>query len=276
MSNPVIYIILDGLSDEVACQQMGYLFALTEARSASYYSLQCELPSLSRPLYECLLTGATPIVSGIVHNGITRRSNQTSLFDLARTADLTTAAAAYHWVSELYNRAPYDPRRDRFTHDESLAIQHGIFYHQDNYPDEHLFLDAEYLRQQYQPDLMLIHPMNIDDAGHHFGSDSMQYRNQARLTDQILSEFLPEWIDAGYQILITADHGMNADHAHGGRQNCERMVPLFVIGEQFSHQPNLNIQQTQLCGTVATLLGITGHPKPVCTQLLREDLCPHG
>ncbi|MFM2483047.1 alkaline phosphatase family protein [Celerinatantimonas sp. YJH-8] len=276
MSNSVIYIIIDGLSDQVARQQMGYLFALTEAGQASYYTLQCELPSLSRPLYECLLTGATPVESGIVHNGVQRRSNQVSLFDLVRSTQKTTAAAAYHWFSELYNRSPYSARRDRFTHDPTLAIQHGIFYHQDHYPDEHVFLDADYLRCQYQPDLLLIHPMNIDDAGHHFGLDSSEYRNQARQTDLLLSHYLPEWMAEGYQIIITADHGMTADKMHGGRQPCEREVPLFVIGDHFSHNLDIVPRQKELCGCIASLMGIANHHKPICKALLKETLCLDG
>lgn len=270
MSRPVIYIILDGLSDWVARQDMGYLIALTEANLATHYTLECELPAISRPLYECLLTGAEPIVSGVVNNGITRLSNQTSLFHLARQHDLSTAAAAYHWVSELYNHSPYNASRDRFTFDESLPIQNGIFYHQDNYPDDHLFLDAEYLRSHFHPDLLLIHPMNIDDAGHKYSFDAKEYRNQARITDRILSDWLPAWIEAGYQIIVTADHGMNNDFNHCGIRPEERQVPLFVIGDAFSHIPDVQPLQRQLCGIVADLLNIT-HNKPNNPALLKEN-----
>jgi hypothetical protein len=48
-----------------------------------------------------------PIDSGIVHNNVSRLSNQRSIFHYARDAGLKTAAAAYHWVSELYNRSPF-------------------------------------------------------------------------------------------------------------------------------------------------------------------------
>lgn len=272
MSSRVIYIVLDGLSDSVAQHCMGYLLALTEARQASYYTLECELPAISRPLYECLLSGVAPIESGIVHNGINRRSNQVSLFDLARNMGKTTAAAAYHWVSELYNRSPYQPTRDRFTNNAELPIQHGIFYHQDDYPDDHLFLDAEYLRSHYDPDLLLIHPMNIDDAGHRFGLDSIEYRNKARQTDMILSDYLPKWIEADYQIIVTADHGMTNDHSHGGRLPQEREVPLFVIGSQFNHEQQSKPRQIELCGVVADLLGISNHGKPNNTQLVRKEI----
>ena len=83
--------------------------AYVGAGRAALYKLECELPSLSRPLYECILTGVPPIQSGIVHNQVARLSNQRSIFHYATDAGLSTAAAAYHWVSELYNRTPFDP-----------------------------------------------------------------------------------------------------------------------------------------------------------------------
>jgi len=269
MSRRVIYIVLDGLSDLVAREHMGYLLALTEANIATHYTIACELPGISRPLYECLLTGATPVESGVLHNQVVRLSNQTSLFDLARSQGKTTAAAAYHWVSELYNNAPYDPVRDRITCAPSLPIQYGMFYHKDHYPDDHLFLDAEYLRRTYDPDLLLIHPMNIDDAGHKFAFDSKQYRNQARMTDGILSNWLPSWLEQGYQIVITADHGMNNDFSHGGILPEERQVPLFVMGEVFSHHKFASPKQTQLCGLVADILKLP-HDKPNCRTMLKD------
>src|SRR5471030_3061613 len=165
-----ILVVLDGLNYQVARDAMGYLQAQCAEGRGRLYQLECALPSLSRPLYECILTGITPVVSGIVNNQVDRLSTQRSIFHYARDAGLTTAAAAYHWVSELYNRTPFDPPRDRHTSDEMLAIQHGHFYYDDAYPDSHLFDDAESLRRRHDPDFLLIHPMNIDDAGHSLAS----------------------------------------------------------------------------------------------------------
>ncbi|MCS5515924.1 alkaline phosphatase family protein [Pseudomonas qingdaonensis] len=105
MNHNVILVILDGLNHQVAHHAMGHLHAYVEADRAALYRLECELPALSRPLYECILTGVPPIDSGIVHNNVTRLSTQRSIFHYARDAGLSTAAAAYHWVSELYNRS---------------------------------------------------------------------------------------------------------------------------------------------------------------------------
>lgn len=270
MKRKVILVLIDGLAWQVARDSMGYLLALVEAGQATAYALRSALPSLSRPLYECILTGTAPVDSGIVHNGVSRLSNQQSIFHLVQNAGLTSAAAAYHWVSELYNRSPYLARRDRHTDDEGLPIQHGMFYHQDDYPDAHLLLDAEALRRRHDPDFLLIHPMNVDDAGHRHGLDSPDYRNAARRFDALLSEYLPDWIAEGYQILVSSDHGMNNDCTHGGNLPQEREVPLFVIGDGFSHRPGLEIAQTALCGSMATLMGIA-HDKSICTELLGAD-----
>ncbi len=261
-----ILVVLDGLNYQVAREAMGYLQAQCAAGRGRLYRLECELPSLSRPLYECILTGVTPVLSGIVHNHVDRLSNGRSIFHYARDAGLTTAAAAYHWVSELYNRTPFTPPRDRHTDDKTLPIQHAHFYYDDTYPDSHLFDDAESLRLKHDPDFLLIHPMNIDDAGHKFGLDSMQYRNKARVADGILSYYLGTWLEEGYQVIVTADHGMNNDRSHGGILPEERQVPMFVFGSAFSLKAATPLQ-TELCGTVCELLKIS-HDKPHCADLL--------
>ncbi|TKE98048.1 alkaline phosphatase family protein [Vibrio kanaloae] len=297
MSNKVILVVLDGLNYQVARDCMGYLNGLLELSDlqtkqgdmhekqgdsynkqstsqsskknklrATLYPVQCELPSMSRPLYECILTGVRPVESGIVNNQIVRLSNHESIFSLAKSQGKVTAAAAYHWVSELYNRAPFDAVRDRFTNDETMNIQHGCFYHWDHYPDEALFLDAEHLRVTHQPDFLLIHPMNIDDMGHKHGLDSRQYRNSARGADIYLSNYLEKWVNDGYQVIITSDHGMNNDLSHGGILPEEREVPFFVIGDKFTHQ-ECSVKQTDICGSVCQLLNLE-HDKSYTQELL--------
>jgi predicted AlkP superfamily pyrophosphatase or phosphodiesterase len=267
MKSKVIVVLIDGLAWQVAHDAMGYLQGLCEAGRASLYRMECELPSLSRPLYECILTGVRPVDSGVVHNDVTRLSKETSIFHLARAGGAKTAAAAYNWVSELYNRSPYDAVRDRFTDDASLPIQHGFFYHSDSYPDDHLLIDGEILRRRHDPDFLLIHPMNTDDAGHRHGLDSAQYRNSARRCDNYLSAHLPSWLDAGYQVIVTSDHGMNNDHTHRGVLPEERQVPLFVMGSRFSHDPSAEPRQLELCGVMAELLGVA-HEKAWSRKLL--------
>jgi predicted AlkP superfamily pyrophosphatase or phosphodiesterase len=75
----VMMIVLDGLRYDVALSSMGYLNHLAEVSKAACYKVKSELPSLSRPLYEVLLTGTPSSVNGITANHIVRLSNRKSL-----------------------------------------------------------------------------------------------------------------------------------------------------------------------------------------------------
>lgn len=264
-----ILVLLDGLNYSTAHRTLGYLKAMCQQGLGQSYMIRCELPAISRPLYECVLTGVRPVDSGIVNNNISRLSNQQSVFHYARAAGLKTAAAAYYWISELYNSTPFIPARDRHTHNEQLPIQHAHFYYSDAYPDSHLINDGESLRLQYTPDFLLIHSMNIDDAGHRYGQNTTQYRNAARTVDGVLSNYLSTWLDEGYQVIITADHGMDDDGNHCSDSDEESLVPFFVFGSAFSLTPDIKIAQTEICGTICQLLNVP-HDKSFCQALLKS------
>ncbi|GAU79567.1 alkaline phosphatase family protein [Fusibacter sp. 3D3] len=233
MCQKVIFVILDGLNYKTARSQMGYMAHLTEQNVATLYRVKSQLPAMSRPLYESLLTGTTPCVHGVLNNQTTRRSQQVSVFDLAVTAGLKTGAAAYHWMCELYNESPFNPFENRIMNDETKSIQHGMFYYEDDYPDTHLLADSMYILKQYKPDFIVIHPMNIDLAGHEQGCDSKAYKGAAIKVDILLSHAVPIWLEQGYQVVITADHGMNAEGFHNGDEEDGRLVPLWLIGSIF-------------------------------------------
>lgn len=232
MSNKLIFIMLDGLRYDTAVSQMGYMHHLIEKGKAARYKVKSELPSLSRPLYEVLLTGTPVYKNGITTNQTVRLSKEESLFHLTKKNGLTNATASYYWVSELYNSAPFNPMTDRIQLDPNNPIERGIFYWEDHYPDTHLFADANYLLNTFEPDFLYVHSMNIDDDGHKFTADSKEYRNRAIAVDILLASVLPKWMDAGYQIMVTADHGMNDDGQHGGTTSADRDVPLFLISDQ--------------------------------------------
>jgi predicted AlkP superfamily pyrophosphatase or phosphodiesterase len=254
--NKVVLVLSDALRYDTAVTGMGYLGHLVETKRASLYKVIGELPSMSRPMYETVHTGVPVSVHGIVSNIIVRRSNQTNLFQLARQAGKTTAAAAYYWFSELYNFAPYDPVDHKEVDDPSQLIQHGRFYTQDAYPDIELFAQAALLARKFSPDYLLVHPMGMDYIGETYGADSSEYRNHAILQDVILSGLIVEWLERGYNILVTGDHGINADKAHGGTLPDVREVPLFLIRADGYGKGDTGevLSQLQIAPTVCRLL----------------------
>lgn len=258
MSNKLIFIMLDGLRFDTAVNQMGYLHHLVEKGKAARYKVKSELPSLSRPLYEVLLTGTPAYQNGITTNQTVRLSQQESIFHLTKKYGLKNAAAAYYWVSELYNAAPFNRSTERFQFEGHHPIERGIFYWEDHYPDSHLFADANFLLTTHRPDFLYVHSMNIDDDGHKYTADSKQYRDRAIYTDMILAGVLPKWLEAGYQLLITADHGMNDDGQHGGTTHADRDVPLYIVSSKV--KPGIyeddEIPQLQIAPLACALLSI--------------------
>ena len=254
----VILVLSDGLRYDVAVAQMGFLGHLLESKLASLYKVISELPTMSRPMYETVHTGLPVMEHGVVSNLVVRRSKVPNIFQAARSAGKTTAAAAYSWISELYNRAPYDLLDDCEVDDESLLIQHGRFYTQDFYLDAELFITAGMLVRKFAPDFLLVHPMGMDDIGHKYGADSIEYDRNAVHQDVALATLIPEWLERGYNILVTGDHGMGTYKGHGGTTPDVREVPLFLIrpGVPGVGDTGETVSQLQIAPTVCKLLGV--------------------
>jgi predicted AlkP superfamily pyrophosphatase or phosphodiesterase len=258
-SNPkVILVVSDGMSYDAAVNGMGYLMHLVERKLASLYKVIGELPTRSRPMYETIHTGVPVSEHGIVSNGIIRRSKMVNIFELAVKAGKTTAAAAYYWYSELYNRAPYDRIDDREVNDKTLLIQHGRFYTRDEYPDVELFATAGMLVRKYSPDYLLVHPSGMDYHGETFGSNTPEYRKTATRQDSLLANLIPEWMEKGYTILFTGDHGVNPDGMHGGTTPDVRHVPLFIIRPGITGEGDTNkmVSMLQFAPTICSLMSL--------------------
>jgi predicted AlkP superfamily pyrophosphatase or phosphodiesterase len=254
----IILILSDALRYDVAKANMGFLGHLVEYKLASLYKISGELPSLSRPMYETIHTGLPSSEHGIVANSIVRRSNKPNVFHAVKSVGKITAAAAYSWFSELYNRAPYDPIADKEVDDETLLIQHGRFYTEDEYPDVELFYSAANLVRKFSPDYLLLHPMGMDYHGETFGADTKEYRNHAIYQDKKLSPLIMEWRELEYTIFITGDHGINADGAHGGTTSEQRDVPFYVIppNGQGRGETGETISHLQIAPTILKLLEV--------------------
>lgn len=157
-------------------------------------------------------------------------------------------------------------QRDRDQHNPAFPIQYGRFYWEDSYPDSHLFADAEMLRQAHNPDFMLVHPMGIDYAGHCYGSDTKAYRGSVLASDSLLSHYVPCWRDAGYTLLITSDHGMNADGQHGGVLPDVRETPLFCMGSRF--EPGVYLEGLSQLAIAPLICHLLNLPLAAAMQVL--------
>lgn len=225
----VLFILVDALSLASARECMSFMRAMTEAGKARTGEHRAFLPPLSRPAYATLLTGRTPLEHGILSNENRPEPLQNTFFHLAARAGLRTAAAAYGWFHELCMGGPFELSRHRLHKDEHAPIQHALFYGSDAYPDQEAFADAEALRKAHKPDLLLLHSMGVDWAGHEYGGNSCQYRAAVRNVDSLLAKYAPLWLDEDYTIFLTGDHGMNAEGSHYDADAQCRDVPCWLM-----------------------------------------------
>ena len=258
----LVWLLADGLRDDTARQYMGYLTALLEHGRAVASTLRCELPSLSRPLYGTLLNGQPPLNHGILSNQQAGLRLEGTVFDALEGSGKTACLAAYHWFFELLAGRTFDPLADRSARPPQTAVQGARWYWEDDYPDSHLLADADELRLAHAPDLLFIHPMGPDHAGHMHGADTAGYALAARRLDHLLSLWLPRWQAAGYELLLCSDHGMNADRLHGGPLDAERLVPLVWVPQPThptqvaSTPPAWPQDQTGIAALVLSRLGL--------------------
>ena len=70
-----------------------------------------------------------------------------------------------------------------------------------------------------------------DKIGHTIGVGK-EYSNEVSRIDSALGTTVPRWLEMGYDIVITSDHGMDTNNNHGGKR-CEVMLaPLYIISKK--------------------------------------------
>ena len=74
--------------------------------------------------------------------------------------------------------------------------------------------------------------------------------------DEALANFLPRWRAAGYEIIVTADHGQDARGHHGGATDDQRDFALYYFGAGRGPAPDVVLDQLALAPTVLTRLGV--------------------
>jgi predicted AlkP superfamily pyrophosphatase or phosphodiesterase len=261
----VILAILDGLGYAKARADLGSVEGWVASGEARLWKMRSVLPSVSGPCYASIHTGLTPQVHGILTNyEHLRRVEQPDIFSEARKAGRTTGAVAHSFFSIYFQRAPFDPIRDLEVDDPALPIQHGRFYtmasaHRGNpaVPDDRdLFAQAAILGERFSPDYILLHTCSPDSIGHRYGQDSIEMDTQLYQLDAALAVYLPRWRDAGYEIVLTADHGQTVLGHHGGTTDVMREVPVYYFGLRPGPEASSVLCQTRLAPTILHMLDV--------------------
>ncbi|MBN9274294.1 MAG: alkaline phosphatase family protein, partial [Mesorhizobium sp.] len=80
--------------------------------------------------------------------------------------------------------------------------------------------------------------------------------NALQALDASLAGFLPRWLDAGCEVIVTADHGQTLRGHHGGHDAEMQDVALYYFGPAKGPAGDPLLDQLQLAPTVLKRLGV--------------------
>lgn len=265
MQRKLLLIILDGVPWANWRRYFGALEGWVAEGEARVWKMRAVLPSMSGPCYASLHSGTPPQVNGVLSNAMISRVGQPDIFSETRRAGGVTGAVAHSWWSEFFNRAPFDFIRDiEYDEPESSSINHGRFHTMTGYDhanqmtpcDADLFATLTSLCARFGLDYGLLHTCTLDSMGHRFGHDCAEMDYACAVMDAMLAGFLPKWRAAGYEVIVTADHGQSLRGHHGGTGEDQRDFALYYFGPAEGPATNTVLDQLALAPTILSRLGV--------------------
>jgi hypothetical protein len=207
-------------------------------------SLDSGVPSRSRPVYHAILTGIPQWASGIRGNGYaTGRADSVSDRVRAAGGKVAWMLEAEPWFCELFCA-----REDLVVEGRSVTS-----------PDTFARVWSS------GADLIVLHLIEVDEAGHLHGAESAEYAEAARRSFRTVAAFRAIAHDSsrghGALWFVGADHGHTAYGGHGGPEEAVRRVSWVGLldGTPFDGAAGLvqsRTPVTSLAPTFARALGV--------------------
>lgn len=264
MNKKLLLIIIDGVPWRNWRRLFGNMEGWVETGEARVWRMRSVLPSTSASCYASIHTGVVPAVHGCTGNHDVFRMTVPDIFGQVRASGGVTGAVTHSFWSEFFNRAPFDPVRDiEYDEPESDTINHGRFHTMSGYGgrnymnpcDADLYATLTMLTERFGLDYGILHTCTLDSMGHMAGHENREMDHACFLADEHIAPFINRWREAGYEVIVTADHGQSDRGHHGGSGEDQRDVALYYFGAAEGPAEDVLLRQTQLAPTVLKLLG---------------------
>ncbi|TPW25928.1 alkaline phosphatase family protein [Pararhizobium mangrovi] len=269
MQTKLLLIILDGVPWRNWRRLMGNLEGWVENGDAQVRRMRAVLPSISAPCYASIHTGLSPQDHGVTSNETIFRVDKPDIFSEVSAAGGKTGAVTHSFFSAFFQRAPFEPIRDLEYDEEEGPIHHGRFHTMSGYnlinqttpSDADLFATLTMLTKRFGIDYGILHTCTLDSMGHRFGHDCVEMDHACGSMDAALASYLPKWIEDGYEVIVTADHGQTDRGHHGGHEIEQQEVALYYFGKgAFDKDETVVLDQRQLAPSILTRLGVAVPP----------------
>ncbi len=264
LQTKLLLIILDGVPWRNWGRLFGNLEGWVQSGEARKLRMRSVLPSTSACCYASIHTGVSPQRHGIHSNEERFRVQFPDLFSEISRAGGRTGAVTHSYWSEFFNRFPFDPVRDLEYDEPGGPITHGRFHTMTGYnatnqmtpSDVDLFATLTMLCERHGIDYGILHTCTLDSMGHRFGHDCREMDVACYMMDGMLAAFLPRWREAGYEVIVTADHGQTDRGHHGGHEDLQQDVALYYFGPARTDHPGDVVDQLALAPTILSRLGV--------------------
>jgi len=200
VSPRVVVVILDGLRLDAA-RTMPTLNRMSDY--GSDYVLTAPQPSLSYPNWTTILSGAPPFSSGVVTNWHEGATPVETLLDSADRAGVSYVVVGPSDIATLFPAA--------VRADGSFFKEWSEEYLAGTYVDATIKLVAE-----NDPQLVVLHVPDIDEAGHAAGGASARYAQTVAQVDGDLRRLVEALQTTSTTFVFVADHGHIDTGGHGG------------------------------------------------------------
>lgn len=235
-----------------------------QSGTARVWKMRAVLPSTSACCYASMHTGVVPQEHMVLSNHTLFRVTQPDIFSEVSGAGGKTGAVTHSFWSTFFNRAPFDMVRDIEYDEEDGPINHGRFHtmtgsdltNQMTPSDEDLFATLTMLTERHGIDYGILHTCTLDSMGHRYGHDCHEMDLACFKIDTMLANYLPRWLDNGYEVIVTADHGQSDRGHHGGRSEDQQDVALYWFGGGEGPAEDTVLDQLQLAPTILSRMGV--------------------
>ncbi len=117
----------------------------------------------------------------------------------------------------------------------------------------------------------MLHTCTLDSMGHRFHHECREMDYACAVMDEMLAPFIPQWRAAGYEVMVTADHGQSDRGHHGGRGDDQQDFALYHFGGGEGPAADAVLDQLQLAPTILSRLGAPAPDTMKAAPFLREN-----
>lgn len=265
MNNKLLLLIIDGVPWRNWRSLFGNLEGWVDSGDAQVWKIRAPLPSISASCYASIHTGVPPAVHGCTGNADVFKMELPDVFSEVRKQGGITGAVTHSFWSEFFNRAPFDPVRDlEYDDTASPSINHGRFHTMAGYghanqmtpSDADLFATLTMMTERFAIDYGILHTCTLDSMGHRFKHACEEMDDACMLLDAQLAPYIKRWRAAGYEVIVTADHGQSERGHHGGRGEEQQDAALYYFGPAKGPNADVLLQINQIAPTVLSRFGI--------------------